>query len=362
MKLDIYLPHFNTQIASSQRLCSGERLYIQLNLILMKFDDSIIQVLEFAAFEYPSNNTHRLRTFRSKELAQQETLAEQKELISYLQYTTNVLEKEHEELIDSLKYAQNLQQSMLVSEEKILSNFHEAYIHYSPKQLVGGDFFWLREFHYKGESMVFFALADCTGHGVPGALLSVLGMNTLDDIFASRIHSPKAIADSMKKLIIRRLNKHLDKRLDGLDMALFCINKRTRKLTFVGAQMPLWIVRGNNLIEIPGQRVPIGFSYLNHESYCETHFTLNFGDKLLLFTDGFVDQFGGVFDKKFGKKNLRKLIDEFGAETTKTLFTKIITYFNQWKGHSEQTDDNTLILLEVFPPENKKKRGSSILT
>lgn len=256
------------------------------------------------------------------------------------------LEKQHAEMMDSLRYAQKLQESLLVSRKHLSQHFEQVHVHYTPKNLVGGDFYWMRTFRENGTERVLFALADCTGHGVPGALLSVLGMNTLDELFADGLRKPNELLDSLRKTILRRISSDEEQRMDGMDIAIFCLDKRSRELHFSGAQMPLWIVRDSEVIELNGERVPIGFTYMNHLEFNSQHITLEENDKLVVFTDGMVDQFGMESNKKFGKKQLRYLLGRSSNQNSTVLFNRLMNQFSFWKGEREQTDDCTFMILE----------------
>lgn len=256
------------------------------------------------------------------------------------------LEKQHSEMMDSLRYAQKLQESLLVSRKQLAQHFEHVHVHYTPKNLVGGDFYWMKSFRENGADKILFALADCTGHGVPGALLSVLGMNTLDELFADGIRKPNELLDSLRKTILRRISSEEEQRMDGMDIAIFCLDKRSRELHFSGAQMPLWIVRNSEVIELNGERVPIGFTYMNHVEFKSQHIILEEEDKLVFFTDGMVDQFGMESNKKFGKKQLRYLLSRSSNQNGSVLYNRLMNQFSFWKGAGEQTDDCTFMILE----------------
>lgn len=268
-----------------------------------------------------------------------------------------LLEKQHSEMMDSLRYAQKLQESLLVSRKQLAQHFEQVHVHYSPKNLVGGDFYWMKNFRENGADKILFALADCTGHGVPGALLSVLGMNTLDELFADGIRKPNELLDSLRKTILRRINSEEEQRMDGMDIAIFCLDKRSRELHFSGAQMPLWIVRNSEVIELNGERVPIGFTYMNHLEFKSQHVILEEEDKLVFFTDGMVDQFGMESNKKFGKKQLRYLLSRSSNQNGSVLYNRLMNQFSFWKGEGEQTDDCTFLILE---PKFVRVRTSKI--
>lgn len=263
-----------------------------------------------------------------------------------LQLKNQQLESQHIEIMDSLRYAQDLQQSLLVSRSKMLRSFREAWVYYKPKNLVGGDFYWMKEVNDEQEHLIYFALADCTGHGVPGALLSVMGMNALDELIDAGIRQPAALLNELRALVSRRLNTHEDKRNDGMDMALILLNRHTNTVTFSGALLPMWILRKDELIECNGQRMPIGYTFFDVSTFCEQSFQLLPEDKLILFTDGIVDQFGGIKQKKFGRKMLREWLVNASDESTPHLFSKLVHHFECWRGQEEQTDDCTILVLE----------------
>lgn len=263
-----------------------------------------------------------------------------------LQFKNHQLELQHLEIMESLRYAQDLQQSLLVSRAKLLRSFQEAWIYYQPKNMVGGDFYWMKEVQEYEQSTLYFALADCTGHGVPGALLSVMGMNALDELIGSGIRQPALLLDALRSLVSRRLNTQEDKRHDGMDMALFAWNRQQNTITFAGAQLPLWILRDGELVEVVGQRMPIGYTYFEVNSFEEYEIQLQPKDRLFLFSDGMVDQFGGIKSKKMGRKFLREWFIRHANEPTSLLYSKLIHQFENWKGNTEQTDDCTFIILE----------------
>jgi phosphoserine phosphatase RsbU/P len=277
-----------------------------------------------------------------------------------LQFKNQQLELQHLEIMGSLRYAQDLQQSLLVSRSKMLRSFREAWVYYQPKDLVGGDFYWMKEVRKPDEHIVYFALADCTGHGVPGALLSVMGMNALDELIDSGIRQPATILNELRALISRRLNTHEDKRYDGMDMALFAFDHHSGTLTFAGAQIALWLLRDGKLIETPGQRMPIGYTYFDVSSFENRLIQLEKNDKLILFSDGMIDQFGGLRNKKLGRKALRDWLSANGNDSCASLFTKLVYHFESWKGNGEQTDDCTLLVLE--PAIIKRLEGQETRT
>lgn len=286
---------------------------------------------------------HEVNLLEERVQSRTQSLAQKNEL----------LELQHKELYQSLQYAQNLQQSMLVSKDKLSISFQEVDVHYAPKSMVGGDFFWMKSWKTETEDKVLFCLADCTGHGVPGALLSVLGMNTLDELYSLGFKEPGVLLTQLRSTIIKRLNGQSNLRLDGMDIASFCFDRKTNELSFSGAIIPLWILRNEQIIELKSERFSIGFSYSDYSQYTTQKIQLQLDDRILLFTDGFVDQFGEVTEKKFGKKRLREMIHAAMKHGHAHLFEFLTHAFESWKGKSEQTDDMTVVL--ITPEFNREK-------
>lgn len=260
-----------------------------------------------------------------------------------LEQKNELLEKQQKEMNQSLEYARNLQESILVSKDQLKQHFKQLEIYYSPKNKVGGDFYWMHAWKTKQEDKILFCLADCTGHGVPGALLSVLGMNILDGIVKAGIKTPNLILEQLMNQLIEQLNAQNKTRMDGMDIALFCLDKKTNELQFSGLILPLWIVRGNEIIELKSNRTSIGSSYSNYSSIKTECIQLQPNDQILLFSDGLVDQFGGLNQKKYGKKRLRNFILSAMQKENTSLFEVINQEIKSWKGKEEQTDDMTFI-------------------
>ena len=177
-------------------------------------------------------------------------------------------------------------------------------------------------------------------------MLSVMGMNALDELIGSGIRQPAQLLNALRSLVSRRLNTQEDKRYDGMDLALFAWDRQQHTITFAGAQLPLWILRDGELVEIVGQRMPIGYTYFEVNSFDEYEIQLQPKDRLFLFSDGMVDQFGGIKSKKMGRKFLREWFIRHANEPTAIIYSKLIQQFENWKGNTEQTDDCTFIILE----------------
>jgi serine phosphatase RsbU (regulator of sigma subunit) len=249
-------------------------------------------------------------------------------------------------LTDSLIYAQRIQEAMLPSEKFFRNHFPDSFIFFKPKDIVSGDFYWIGEKHEK----VFIIAADCTGHGVPGALMSMIGLEIIDKtINDDNIVTPSDILSILNKGLEKTFSR--EKNIgtiirDGMDIGLCVIDKKEKKLTYAGAFFPLYLIRNKSIIEIKGDKLiigmnPEGFKYVDHE------IELIDGDIMYMFSDGYVDQFGGSENKKFMYRRFRHLllmIHLFPVDDQKSILEENI---RSWIGKDEQLDD---IMVMGFRP------------
>ena len=246
-----------------------------------------------------------------------------------------ILNIKNKGITDSINYAKRIQNAILPSSKLIKSNLRSSFILYMPKDIVAGDFYWTK----KIDDTILFAVADCTGHGVPGALVSVVCNNALNTaVKQNQVVIPGVILDETTKIVQSQFDKTEELVRDGMDIALCAINYEEMELRYSGANNSLWIVRNGELIEYKGTRQPIG----NYEKITEfkTHLIkLQKGDTLYLSTDGFADQFGGPKGKKFMKKNFKDLliiVSKFPIEQQKQ---KLKEAFKEWLSDYDQIDD-----------------------
>lgn len=281
---------------------------------------------------------------------QKEEIADQRDEIEtqrdLLLKQKNQLELANQHLTDSIHYAENIQQTMLPSEWQFNLAFKEHFVLYRPLDIVSGDFYWL--FREKGR--ITFAVADCTGHGVSGAFMSLLGISFLNEIIRIKgIKKPNLILDELRSNIIDSLKQDLraGSRKDGMDIALCVYDTDSRTLHFSGANNPCWIVRnGHELIELKPDKNPVSI-YYRMESFTTQDFQLQENDCIYLFTDGYSDQYGGEHGKKYQKKKLKELILRINSQplvVQKELFKQT---FDEWKGENPQVDDVTLLGVRV---------------
>ncbi len=253
------------------------------------------------------------------------------------------VETKQKEIVDSISYAKRLQQAILAKEESIVQFFPQSFLMYKPKDIVAGDFY----FFETTETHIFYAAADCTGHGVPGALMSIVCSNALArSIKEFGLTEPGKILDKTRDLVVETFDKSGADVKDGMDISLISKNRQTNEIQWSGAQNPLWIIEKNTIVEIKGDKQPIGKS--EHVLPFKSH-TLKTGldAMLVLLTDGFADQFGGEKGKKFKYSALKELllsISEKPMEEQKSILSKT---FENWRGNLEQVDDVCVVGVRV---------------
>ncbi|MFT5665861.1 MAG: serine phosphatase RsbU (regulator of sigma subunit) [Vicingaceae bacterium] len=251
------------------------------------------------------------------------------------------------EVTDSIKYAQKIQEAILPPESYVRKLLPDSFIFYKPKDMVSGDFYWLGA----SEDEVYFAAVDCTGHGVPGAFMSIIGYNQLKQaLITTNNGTPAEILDHLNVGVSETLHQKDENSTskDGMDVAICCLNHKTKELQYAGAFNPLYLLRGGDIIQTKGDKFPIG-SFLDGET---PNFTNNIiqlleGDILYIFSDGYADQFGGPKGKKMMYKKFR---DTLIANSHKDLSVQkdlLRDHLSDWMGDEEQVDDIIVIGVKV---------------
>ena len=226
----------------------------------------------------------------------------------------------------------------------------ESFILYKPKDVVAGDFYWMESVPGQGKNenntqKVLFAAADCTGHGVPGAMVSVVCNNALNrSVREHGLSDPGEILTKTRGIVVQEFEKSEEEVKDGMDIALCSLEGM--KLEYAGAHNPLWIIRNGELIETKANKQPIG-QFDNPEPYTTHSFNLEQGDSLYLFSDGYVDQFGGEKGKKFKAKAFRELLLSIQSKSMEEQKAIIDEAFETWKGNLDQIDDVCVIGVRV---------------
>jgi serine phosphatase RsbU (regulator of sigma subunit) len=288
------------------------------------------------------------RGYRQKQKAnvlldrKNQTIEQQKEKVdaAYAQ-----LHEKHKEITDSINYAKRIQQALFQDEEaNTLGNMPEHYIFFKPRDVVSGDFYW----RYEKDGYCYIAAVDCTGHGVPGAFLTMLGSAFLNEICANgNMLAPGEVLNQLRDKILRELSSKGEVK-DGMDISLASLSpsKEGKQMQWAGANNPLWYLQNGEIKEIPADKQPIG--YQDGQKPFSTHkVELNKGDLVYLFTDGYADQFGGPNEKKFKYNQLKETLKSIAHLPMKEQKQKLGEVFDTWKGKQDQTDDVCIIVLKV---------------
>lgn len=270
---------------------------------------------------------YRITKQKSKLAQQNKEILEKNEIIA----------AKREAILESINYAKRIQTAILPPDSLIHEKLPESFVLYLPKDIVAGDFYWLEDVNDR----IYFAAADCTGHGVPGAMVSVMCHNALNRCVRElKLTCPGKILDQTKAFIKEEFAQSESKIKDGMDISLCVWNPTERKLTWAGANNPLWIKRTNSveLEIIKPDKQPIA-NYIIDEPFTAHHFDISKGDIVYLFSDGFPDQFGGERGKKFKVGALKKLLLSIAHLPMDEQKSALEKAFQNWKGSLEQIDD-----------------------
>lgn len=257
-----------------------------------------------------------------------------------------LIEEKNKSITDSINYAKRIQSAILPSLKSVELVLPESFILYKPKDIVAGDFYWFE----KNENSVLYAAADCTGHGVPGAMVSVVCNNALNrSVREFNLTEPGKILDKTRELVVQEFSKSDEDVKDGMDISICNLDVSSKNqitLKWAGANNPLWIIRNNKLIEYKPDKQPIGKT-VNPIPFITQLIPLSKNDTIYIFTDGYADQFGGEKGKKFKTARLKELLLSIGHKTLKEQEFILNTVFETWKGKNEQVDDVCIIGVRV---------------
>ncbi len=291
----------------------------------------ILVIIIYLLIRYQTSSLVKARKLLSEKERAFEEIARQRE----------ELEIKNRNITDSLIYASYMQQALLPPVDYFKGILPDSFIFLKPKDIVSGDFYWITQ----KENTIFIVGADCTGHGVPGALMSMIGVELLNKIILDQdIRRPADILQVLGKGIERTFHIKDNNRAilkDGMDIGLCSIDQEKSELQYSGAFFPLYVIRDNKLTEIKGDRFSVGLS--GDLNFTNNSMKIKQGDVIYLFSDGFADQFGGPNDKKFMYRRFRHLlltIHDFPMEEQKTIVNESI---DTWRKNNEQVDDILVI-------------------
>ena len=313
-------------------------LFSLIQMIRKNFDESLLR----------QQRVIDLTTANEKILEEQNLFLEQQVDLrtTELRNEKLIVEQKNTEILDSIVYARRIQSTILPSKNEIAAHFPNMFLLYRPKSIVAGDFYWMHRGKDSLKDWVLFAVCDCTGHGVPGALLSVVCSKALHRaVEECKVPDPGKILDKTTDFVIQELTASQtddDTIYDGMDVSLCAWNAQTRTLAWAGSNNPLWIIRkeeGNvTLSEWTPDKQPIGITEERTPFLTHT-LTLEPGDCIYLFSDGYADQFGGAKSKKFSKPAFRELLVSHSGKSMKEQEQELLQAHLQWKSQQEQVDD-----------------------
>lgn len=288
----------------------------------------------------------------SIKLREQTFVARQKELEFKVNEATIVIrnqkeevEEKNREILDSINYAKRIQSAILPPPRVVKGFLKNSFILYLPKDIVAGDFYWMDGL----DDTVYFAACDCTGHGVPGAMVSVVCNTALNrSLHEFELREPGKIFDKTRELVIENFARSDEDVKDGMDASLCCLQLSDRKLFWSGANNPLWIHRkgSHEIQEWKADKQPIGIGYAN-DPFSTHEIQLNEGDSIYIFTDGYADQFGGQKGKKLTKEKFRDFILSIVELDPEKQREQLLRFHDEWKGDNEQVDDICVIGVRV---------------
>jgi serine phosphatase RsbU (regulator of sigma subunit) len=279
--------------------------------------------------------------FRERKLKKDKQILETK-----VQERTAKIEAQKQEITSSIEYASRIQRALLPEDAHFKNNFSDYFIIFNPLDIVSGDFYWVGE----NAKRFFFTVADCTGHGVPGAFMSTLGISTLEEIITN---NENLKANTVLNLLREKVKTSLHQTgkegeaADGMDVAFCTIHKNKKILEYSGAYNPLFIFQGGELKEYKADRMPIGIYYGEKESFTNYEINIQKGDTIYIFSDGFIDQFGGPKGSKYLKHNLKKLLTDIHQKPMSEQRKILEKEFSDWKGSGHQIDDVTILGVKI---------------
>ena len=263
-----------------------------------------------------------------------------------------IIEKSNKKMLASINYAKRIQEALLTSKTLINKYLPRHFLLYKPKETVSGDFYYISKVGNK----LILAVADCTGHGVSGAFLSILGITYLHEI----THNPKILDSASVLTNLRRQIKKIfgtfgSENKNGLDIVLCTIDYRTNILEYAGAYSPLWIVRNKKLLEYKATKSPIGF-FVKEKNFSNTQIKLYEDDLIYLFSDGFRDQLGGQLDRPFTKNSFQNLLLKIHTQPLDEQKKVLEKELKNWQNGNLQTDDITILALKFKPELNFRNK------
>jgi serine phosphatase RsbU (regulator of sigma subunit)/Tfp pilus assembly protein PilF len=300
--------------------------------------------------ETATNSINQLKTSFATEKSEKEAEihrlknVELKNAFDEINLQKKIIEDKNRDITDSIVYAKRIQEAILPTEARLKCAFPQSFALYKPKDIVSGDFFWTKQLN---KDQFLLATADCTGHGVPGAFMSLLGTSFLNEITTQNITQPDRVMNKLREDIIKALNPYgHEERKDGMDMVLCSYDLKSMELKFSAANNPLWLIRNGIMQEHKPDKFPVG-KYDNEQPFTLNTLKLQKGDVIYTFTDGYADQFGGAKNKKFTYKKFKEMILSIHTESMEKQKKLLDDTLEEWRGVFEQIDDILVIGIRI---------------
>jgi serine phosphatase RsbU (regulator of sigma subunit) len=312
-------------------ITAEEKQQQQIVIIAVSIGLLLVLILAAVIFRSLRNNQKKNRIIEQ----QKKDVETQKQLI----------EEKHKEITDSINYAERIQRSFLATKEMLDTYLQDYFVFFLPKDVVSGDFYWAAELTDNNFALV---TADSTGHGVPGAIMSILNISSLEKAIETETQA-SALLNATRQIIIDRLKKDgsAEGGKDGMDCSIVILDKDNMQLAYAAANNPVWIVRQNQLMEFKADKMPVGKHDKQDIPFTQHAIDLQKGDVVYTLTDGFPDQFGGTKGKKYLSKRLKDFLVSISGFPMSEQHRLLAEEFNAWKGETGQVDDVTVIGIKV---------------
>ena len=252
------------------------------------------------------------------------------------------VEEKHQEIIDSVNYAKRIQRALLASNKLLNENLNNYFLFFQPRDIVSGDFYWASSKKIETTKKFYLAVCDSTGHGVPGAIMSILNISCLNEaVNKDDLNLPHQLLDQTRAKIMEHMANDGSEEggKDGMDAVLACFDFENNKLEFAAANNPLWLIRNNELIEYKPDKMAVGKPMGEIAPFTLQQIELQKNDLIIMITDGFPDQFGGPKGKKFMSKNLKDLLVSLSNKPMPEIKDSLKKSLEEWRGNLEQVDD-----------------------
>lgn len=301
---------------------------------------TITIIIGIFAFKEKQKANRQLE-FQNIEIAKQRDELERK--TNDLQYAMEKIQDQNKNILHSINYAKRIQDAMLPKQHMMKDLFVDSFIFFKPRDVVSGDFYWFNQVIKQNTKKILISAVDCTGHGVPGAFMSMLGFNLLNDIAKSGIIEPEKMLDKLNEGVRNSLNQDKTENKDGMDMTLCVIDTADKTIEFSGAQNSLIYVQDQKIYRVRGNKFPIGGYQFENKFFTKHIIKADKPTYCYMFSDGYTDQFGGKNNKKFMAKNLRELLFEIHQMPMEEQKKILGLVMEEWMGTQQQTDDMLIL-------------------